>query len=153
MAYLLITRELRSTQPNNSSQSVSLTNCSTGEHLRSISGDEEGISMSSFLSILLNPKHINSHHPILSTLSIPTDPQPKINNTTNSSKCSSPPSPLQPSLPSPQPQFSSALPPTSAQPLTLPSAVRSTSTAFSTSPAKLVSPTKSSTFPGKIAYC
>lgn len=66
---------LRSTQPNNSSQSVLLTNCSTREHLKSILGDGEGISISWSSSILLNPAHTISQNPIFSTLSTPTNSQ------------------------------------------------------------------------------
>jgi len=104
--------------------------------------EEKGISIPSSFSILLDPKLINSQHPILSTPSIPI-------NATNTSKCSFLPSPSQPSPPSPPPQLSSAPRPTSAQPSTLPSAVNSTLTVLPTSLAQRVSLNQSLSSPEK----
>jgi hypothetical protein len=113
----------------------SLSTVTNFSNRESFEVEEKGISTQQSSSIQNNPQYINSNHPtIISTPSIPTSFQPitTTNNTTTKPtppKCSSPPSPSSLSQLSLPPQLSGAHPSTSAQPSTLLSAAKSTSTA------------------------
>jgi hypothetical protein len=110
----------------------SLSTVTNFSNRESFQVEEKGISTQQSSSIQNNPQHINSNHPTtISIPSIPTTSQPTTTTTTKPTppKCSSPPSPSPPSQLSLPPQPSGAHPSTSAQPSTLPSAAKSTSTA------------------------